>query len=103
VSTEWINLSVNLNIISPKNTKIMGFSNNGMTSIRNNRSLQRSTKRHFREEGRSTLPTGFYDENDKSPSFLVLKEAMQTREIRVFFVFGILCVGLGLLMTIYLL
>ena len=79
----------------------MGFSSNGMGSIRNNRNLQRSTKRRFREEGRSTLPKGFYDKNDKSPSYLALKEAMQTKEIRVFFIFGILCVGLGLFLTMW--
>jgi len=79
----------------------MGFSNNGMTSIRNNRSLQRSTKSHFREKGTSTLPTGYHDKNDKSPSFAAMKNTMQMREIRIFFIFGILCVGLGLLLTMW--
>jgi len=81
----------------------MGFSNNGMTSIRNNRNLQRSTKNHFRTEGRKMTPVGFYDKNDKSPSFAVLKEGMELREARIFLVFGILCVGLGLILTMWLL
>ena len=81
----------------------MGFSSNAIASIRNNRSLRNCTKSSFRVRGRSIVPSGFYNEEDKSPSFLVLKEAMQTREILVFFIFGILCVGLGLLMTMWLL
>ena len=81
----------------------MGFSNNGMGSIRNNRNLQRSTKRRFREEGRTTLPAGFYNKNDKSPSYAILKDRMEKREVQVFFVFGVLCVGLGLLLTLWIL
>ncbi len=81
----------------------MGFSNNGMASIRNNRNLQRSTKRRFREEGPSTLPSDFYNKDDKSPSYSVLKDRMEKREIRIFLVFGILCVGLGLLLTMWIL
>lgn len=81
----------------------MGFSSNGMGSIRNNRNLQRSTKRRFREEGRSTVPSGFYNKDDKSPSYSILKDRMQKREIFIFFIFGILCIGLGLILTIYLL
>ena len=79
----------------------MGFSSNGIGSIRNNRSLQRSTKRHFREKGRSTTPTGFYDKNDKSPSFMSMKNSMEMREIRIFLIFGVICVGLGLLLTMW--
>ncbi len=81
----------------------MGFSNNGMTSIRNNRSLQRSTKSYFRDKGPSTLPKGYYNKDDKSPSYSVLKDRMEKREIHIFLVFGILCVGLGLLMTMWIL
>jgi len=79
----------------------MGFSNNGMTSIRNNRNLQRSTKNHFRTEGSKTTPVGFYDKNDKSPSFASLQKTMQIREARIFFIFGILSIGLGLLLTMW--
>ena len=79
----------------------MGMHNNGMTSIRNNRSLQRSTKRRFREEGRTTLPVGYHNKNDKSPSYATLKAGMEMNEIRVFSIFGILCVGLGLLLTMW--
>lgn len=81
----------------------MGFSSNGMTSIRNNRSLQRSTKSYFRQQGRTTMPKGYHNKNDKSPSYSVLKDKMEKREIHIFLVFGILCVGLGLLMTMWIL
>ena len=81
----------------------MGFSSNAITSIRNNRSLQRSTKSYVRTKGRSTMPKGYHNKNDKSPSFASLKSSMHMKEIRVFLVFGIFCVGLGLLLTMWIL
>ncbi len=79
----------------------MGFSSNGMGSIRNNRNLQRSTKRHFREVGRSTLPTGFHNEEDKSPSYAMLRERMNKREIYLFLVLGTVSIALGLFLTMW--
>lgn len=82
----------------------MGYASNGMTSIRNNRNLQKYTAgQGFKDRGRSTFPPVSNRKRDKKNSYAALREKMELREVHIFLVFGVICVAIGLLTTLWLL
>jgi len=77
----------------------MGFSTNGMTSIRYNRNLQKKSS-YFKDRGPTTLPPS-NNSNKNEPSYADLRANMEINEIRIFLVFGIASITIGVLLTMW--
>lgn len=79
----------------------MSFSNNAITSIRNNRSLIKSKGSYFKDKGRTTLPPTSKDFKKNETSYADLRAKMEINEVRIFLVFGAVSIGIGVLLTMW--